>query len=1015
MDPSATKEEVGAKTPAEAGKDKKNSASKPTGSPTWLTFAKRDFLAGEGTGVDVDTRRGKDKGNLPEKAQQAEITEEVKERYSLFLKDHLNALLRLYNDNRGAFDQIAADQNHAYEKALLDRLTDVSDETNSQRSLNAAKIEDFLKTAEGLMLTTQLLEQQTSYQLFALGLDLSVNPRGNRRVSGVVDRRESLLGIQFRQTPRTETTYRGNDEGAIRRFVDDNLRPFFDEVTQQVNGRYWGSEALTRLRTLGILSSIQLGLGMGAVALERHGVMNPILLVLGIAGVAIPVGLRELLKQGEQLILRQNSQTLQSLQGSKTEKLYLRSLYQINLDDFQANDGAVELVPGRSPQTNIDINLTKKNLLGSILTRWRFYESIGVDPKKLDTLPEQFIFNPECDKTPEQTGTWFEQEILNDYNRRVTPADTPEQRLKKFRAARAGVINRHLERLTSREKTTTTRSYNLEQIGKQISARESSTPVVKEAQKLAQNRKEALEARKAKAQEEQQNYPSTVQAQEQVSNLETELQRIALQLEKEHSITTIKTDSAEKIADLSKTAREKLNGTTTGLKKQLADKQKEKLDVMQKLYREARAEFATFAATQLQPNLQKNYSVDKELERIGPSIDKYLTNLFDFQIQDLTQQITSLENLSTELRTLEPKYSEAKQTLLKAEQDLVEKTPKRLDACQSSFNELTGVSTVNGGTVITNNDLLTKSVEEVYRIITITNPVYNYSLLTEESRDALREKILQAKAEAVFRDELAWSKGKPSEHIAFIKVITINGGSLITPNQLLTWPKTRLLSIVASLPSQDSHIPGPLQPIISSTELDLAINEAKRRQRIITQIYQAEEIRQIDEQIALAEKAMKVDFAAELRVLKATETAMKRQGVIFNSVAEICRQPALYCSVEKTNGTGVEGFTDSEKAADCEQGYVAFLNLLFGYQSERVERDSKFSDLMQVLPPQELANWLNAEFNLVTGNNAVTLNSVLTSLSTRLQGGRRKIYPIDLQQGLSRIVERLNRRTESYS
>jgi len=976
-------DQLGQKKQSETGANHKSKSSSSISKPKiWGSFQRTDFRAVEGTGAQI-SREGRD---LKTEARgEVQVSEQLHQRYHQFLKDHLVGLQRIYKTNRSLYDQMNRSQTHSYETKLLQMVCDRDEygefkvDTEGNLLFSEERINSILANPEGWELTTMLLEQQTSYQLFALGVNAAIDPRGNRNL--LLNNENIDLGI---------------DSGVLREFYHRYLADYLEEDLPSAGGRQPG--LLNRIHTprWRALTGILIGSGLGGI-------------IGGLPGAAVVPGLtalREVLKRGVGMDLHRCAEVLDSIKGNNNnrdtlETKYLRELYQIDINDFTTQNGAVELV-NRSAQTTFNSQEARTQILGNIYSRLLFYESIGVPAEQLDALPEQFLYRY-LEGDSEQTATHMQRDILEEFRPNqggIQPNDIAGN-LKRFRKARVKVLTGRIEAIIQRETNKLNYQGSLTDLQTMINARENST-MVTAAKKEAQRRKDELTRQKEQLPKLESHETYTNKRQQLDEMLESASTRA------EYPITP---NQGETFAQAITRQINQINtqlrvanfpqGQVGGLEDQLDNlNQTFNVNLLQQIngFMQGLQNIQLPRGTKLPEGF-----IDQAVQLIT----NQLTAANRAQVERLTQQIEHLKQQREELTQLGKQYQTAQTELQQAERSIIEAAPKNLVTLIGAYDMIINQLQNVPGTI----DLATlqnASIDQL--IIAVSSPNSPYLPLIPanilQNPSELRQYLLQAKTEAAAQAVEAYDVSPAQQLADYQAFLVANPNGQLNLDTLLTMSNAQIDQILRNPQN-------PYQALLgqrTAREVRESLqSEARKRLRIRSRILIEAQVDDIDAQITVQDRIIDQNFTEQIQILSKTKKMAQRQGEIFYSVNDIFARPTEILS-STVIGNQDQTYTVSERGANIPRGYVELINIFFGYQREVDKRDADFAEIMRILPPDRLATLLNQHCHLNLEQNPITINNVLDSLRNRIhrvQRGQPRLSRINLQQGFAAIINQL--------
>ena len=370
---------------------------------TWTTRERSRYISDTDTNVRKKEKR-QPQGNRVEhdnKRENVVFSESLHKQYSDFVVKMVRGMCKKMNANDPNIMKILQNPKFAVEMQLLGQL-EIQTKTQSGRvfhDVNKNKVEMFLKTDEGMILATMLMEKQIRMEMFSLGMTLALMPPGDRK---------NLL------SPTTIAT--GVDEGPLHSWWSNSFWPWLNFDVSSAGGRPGADLSMSR----GSVIVSDLLLGAGAVVLSMTGA--PALEVgaaVGVAALAPPVEiLMTMMRPGVHFDMSHCVEAFDAVANDPAEKDFLATVYGINLNDFQVNRArtAIKLSNRYPRMTGQSVEKRRDSVLSKLHTRQEFYKALGVDDKLLDAIPEQSIYRWK-DGQFEQTGTDWDQEIKEEYGK----------------------------------------------------------------------------------------------------------------------------------------------------------------------------------------------------------------------------------------------------------------------------------------------------------------------------------------------------------------------------------------------------------------------------------------------------------------------------------------------------------------------------------------------------------------------------------------------------------------------
>jgi len=987
------------------------------------------------------------------------ITKELHARYSQFLKVHVQ---KLY-ENPGLLTVLQKSPDHSYQyklavalartdekgKPVMRKFTNpITGQEIERMDLDEDKLKRFFDSntelgKQGWAITTQLLEHETSYQLLAEDLSAVINPRGTRELKA----HGANLDMGRGSGPWAESY-----ERAI-----DWLRGGLPEAD------------------------------------GRHGKI-PRVLALAPAVALLPYTIwHELTKRGIRIkfqegILKDSSRGL----GMFGERADLKAaLKDVGTRHYNEVDYAyLKVFHGidlRNPENNTVASNSerRKNLIGNIQTRYMFLESIGVPKEQIEALPEQRFFQH---SSPEQTATYWDIAVNVEYQRLLAHALTINNfnvdetaRVRLYRKARVAILSNEISALIDnrdratketadkakkdatrekRENRAKERARKIEEeriatvngLAGQITARESATPVIKESQRLATERKTALEEKRNKVSEragkvQTDELAPKVQAREQAekefSRIQTRLKVLYAQAGiPQEDIDEIPTDPIlsidkhhecldralspdglpSKILDLDDWEDGQLSSA-----KEIAEKDanNKRQDALTKYQEEANDPGATdedkkglrilYNQTLEDIRSTRNAEIKRSEEQISKRRDAQKLAL-EKTIQELEAATNKLEAARTAIET-------ARSEEARARREQSREIPNELSLNQRAFERLNPDQ--DGQLSIEN--YRDWSVEDIFKFMTnpANQPPYNFVPTTYEEQLALKEEIIRAKAD--IQTEFMLSNEHPEitdeqtgNYLVVIRASdydfdgrvmqvrnrivdpVTNTDRTITQEDLLKLSKEQLFAKLKTYPASEigAYDDDELRVMVND-----AVNLAALRLRMAEMVYPQLAVDFYDAEIAVQDRLINVDFKAEKNQLEVTKQIAEKQGQIFADSNKIVKERAKY--TDQTPITAADTtYREAERALGAPKGYYELLQLLTNYQDNVSERERLFVQISGVLPPAKIAGLLNQELVAFAPMGvAVNINTVLSHLNNLL--GLGIIGKPEVQQITSRIINQL--------
>ncbi len=147
-----------------------------------VTLKRNDFIKEIDTGLIINDKN-KEVGR---KNEHVTFSEDLRQQYSTFLDNYVRNLIEIQNKDRTFLET----KSRIQDKLMLNLLSSeekdpqgraiTTQEGWSLRKVDEAKIQQFLETQQGWTLANMALEQYTSMMMFALSLEASIVPEGDR-------------------------------------------------------------------------------------------------------------------------------------------------------------------------------------------------------------------------------------------------------------------------------------------------------------------------------------------------------------------------------------------------------------------------------------------------------------------------------------------------------------------------------------------------------------------------------------------------------------------------------------------------------------------------------------------------------------------------------------------------------------------------------------------------------------------------------------------------------------------
>jgi len=917
-----------------------------TGEPTGQsrTFNRNEFIVSESTGREVDRRGNKGKEIGQEKVA---LSAELSTQYENFLSSHVVNLLKLPNP------QILDNPSHSYEKRLIQML--VTDGRPDQE-----KIKSFLNQPEGWMIATQIIERQTALKMFALGLNASINPDGNRD-----------MDIDHPQTIRY-----GIDQGALNRFIHDRVVPFLTHRYGEVDGRRGPLSRLRRWHLLlgtGASTIVAGGVGGGVGALlggTEGALAGELIASSGVAGLeAAGYGLAHILRNGLTLDLRQCADTLNYFQGQnpqqRAEAAYLKSVLGIDVGDYVVNGGQVQRRTGaRVAVESVNPRQTQEELLQGLFVREEFYRQLGVPREMMDALPEQHLYHQVAltGNQSEQTGARWQKRVLELFNPNgvgIAPNDIPGN-LRRYNEARVKVINEMVEEMAIRLIDGKQSTQTISSIDQKISDRgESGAERARRTKSMSEN-KTRLEREKQGFAGRKANIDSYEQARRETGMAAEEYDRY--QREVNGANPDINLERQRLLNELNNSA---------GNPNSVASRR----TALQNNKNASRVAAIAQAVAEIQARLPAGANINSVSQDERKAIERSYVEAAMIQYQAEDQAINDLkstiEGQLAQVDNIIAKQRQVEAALRQKGDTIIAEATENLATVENNFNALTSLP--GGAPALTDMELRSLTIDQLLaRVNALSGANAGYGWSADQNNNPTNRAILiDAISEAKARYEEQFDTAKPARDADYNAVIALVLTPPITADQLRTLPRTRLAALTAPLG-------------ITPAQLDNAIAEARNRMILRHNGVINTAVDSYDQMIKSEEAAISaVNFDRETEDLRMIRDVMVRQGKIFEFSFEVAANAGRY-----TDRTAIDpndqNYSNSEKTHNGNPlpvGYWQLMNAVFDYQG-RTDRAEYAGKILRILPPDEL----NRRISVLLGRNQpyADLNTALTRLRTRL-------------------------------
>lgn len=977
---------------------------------------KNDFLVREGTGRE----NIHDPSNRVEPGQirsEQTFPESLKSEYKTFLNDYVKNLAKLNRpdpENRGQtlLQTVLSRAEHVHDKKILMHLTDkLFNEQGHIEDIqvNEAKLEQFLESQNGMVITTMLLEYQTQMELFALGYQASLRPAGQR---------QDMLAPSNTRT--------GHNQGRLNRIYHDQIVPLWQHWVP-ITGA-----AATGAAVGGIAGAVAVG-GIGATA----------------GGVAVGVGAAEAAGYGVYraiesfqadgiwLDITQCRAAWENINGNPAETAYAKAVLGIDARDINAVGGNLMRNPLRVAET-LNVEAVERQIRGKLETRRQFYLSLSEHEDedmsdRLDALPIQYLTNW-VNGQQEQTGTRIQQQLQeyfrpNDggirdiYGNNYTDIgfnfgniDT-RGNIGRFMAAQRKMILDIFEKDLRIERARNRKDNSLDVLEEKKKAREGEGRVIKARKATAEAEKTALDKDKTALVAEQQkitNYQVKNEALQQARETLRDTLDSLIVVGGPASFNT-PADAIAEINDVLTNPAKTIRVGGVPIKspeQQKTDAQNEYTTENTRITDPAKIPVApTPLVIPPPPSAKDQNTYNKSLEVYTKSRQAYDAEVDKATAANKKTLADKLEKIKEDERilgTLIADITKQQKAIDKQISDLGEAANETQQvnaltgAMESQHTEITGWGVAG----LTSAELLNQPVDELLRRINAAHPAHGWP---EAENAQNRMRVIHAKLEARVQQLLNADATRTPAHPVDFATVT---GMAITENQLRTFDRNQIMERInaahaatgAGWPAGENANPARIQIV------ENALSEAQKRLQ-----YRAgainERITGTDTLIAQQDEAIKkIDLKAEIAQLDAAVDLLKRQSTILNGeTEEVVANVNEYTEVNPIPAADIT-YTPEEKRAGHPQGYYEIMNVLFAYK-DKEDREGYFKTIQRVLPPDKLADVLNRSLQLgltappvvvPPAPGSTTIQNVLTQIRTRITG--HTLTELELGNGFIQVI-----------
>lgn len=937
----------------------------PKDDPIVLKFRKSEIMNRQDTYENLDKYRRNQTVTKGLESREAGISESLMTSYTEFLNDHVRHLIELRRRNPALLNT----PQHEYDKRLLEALA-------VDGQVVESKVKEFLSKPEGMMIANTVLEHKTAILLFGLTLHAASVPRGDRvgAVRGMNDQPyfgrpprtigggtipgippinlgpihtpgtppitlptvTVVPGAPPGNAPGRDNVYTGDDAGFARR-VQQNIYNFLATGSVHVAGRPLdrGQERRLNWITRGALIGANVA---GASLAASLGIITgdfalPAAIMGNVVGYQV---LSRLNRYGLSTELQQCGAVFDAIKNNPVEAEYVREMAQIYVDDFQhTGNNRFNRVDRRTIDPQTIASELKKNLD----TRKKFFVSMGFPEKNIDALPEQFIY--QGDDFPEQLRSKINMEVYQRY-RDIMPIGPSriEDRITVFHAARQQVMVEYLESFTSGKAV-----FNRElqaaagAIDAKIAARTGDGEAIKAQKDRLNNTKKAVDEDKTTVDETKTGA---------YTPYETKLKEIRdLQRQYDEAFTAVPgANAAAKVAYLTDQL------SNFGVAGTFAQRYRD--------YNTRYAAALTLARSRI--TLGPRASAD-EVRAADAKAREEADTLFEVEAARLNQererlinQYKALSDTPNQLSELQRQFSEATEVVRNVAENIV--------ALQTEYATLTGWG-------LTNVQLETETVEQLLARINAMAPPAGWPAAdnNRDNRNRVLNAMLHARAEAAANRDPNRAARLP------------NFATLTNPAQLnISEHQLRIMSVDQLVAEVGTRWNVAWGTAPTAAEIRRAKDEAMQRFEVRNEAHTRLSTAINRESERIGRQIENPAVGPELQRLQVVKDAMDRQGAVFANAADVIERIADF----NMNPITADRYTAAEVALAQPRGYYELMNILFNYQN-RGDREAYFRKISTALPPQQLANVLDA--SLLGLVPPFTINDVLTEMQFDVAAG----------------------------
>lgn len=967
---------IGVTAPKQTKAPKDSSA--PAAEPPRVVhqFRRNIFRNETGTGVNVHKETAKIEPGI--KTEFVSMDERITQEYRNFLSNYTQNLIEIVRSGNAAVLRTPEHQKDRRMLELLGKTTSAAD-FNSITEVDSSKIDKFLSSPQGWIIATQIMEEQASLELFALGLDSAVLPPGARD-----------------DMPETVTVNLGVDEGVLRKGLDkigDFLRKRVDITGDRPNP----SGALAGMRRWGAAGWLSFGTVTGALIGNATG--GPLGGAIGGLSPVATTAFVRALRSGVQLNVRQCADILGAIQARPEEVEYIRHMTQIDIRNFVINgNNQIERAPLQ--RGVLDAAEARQEVVRKLYTRMEFYTKIGVPLNKLDAIPEQFLYRfvgREDDFQPEQTETrWAERAerafqdlggvVDNGGNGPGDPGFDPnnlnyEENYRRYMQSRRDVMTGMITEYIDWERSKSSSLQDaISTIGAKAGERKTGGKLTKERIDAINKEKDNYQKDKTYLDGKKNNFDS-------YKNIISELDRARELLGNLLGTLAIGGGGVFPDAQAAIIALRSLS-TTAGVSVVIDGQTLTSI-----FSRESAARTALETSNSGIAGTPRNVGETDILytRRLNVMYDRvkaeYEAKLKEFQpdIEKINQTIAELQRLQGEIKTKQASMEEASPSIVSVTRDF--------ENIESDFNALIA------GAGITEARLRTENIDQLMRRINARARGLRWPE-NENGYEEHRQTVLNAMVEARAREIDALDPA----HAGRIADFGALKGWGLTENQLRTLTVNEIHSLINKINTADPTKGwGAADNAVNADRITRAAAEAKLRLSSRTQSLDEKSKASEDLRKRSERRASGVEFPQEVNRLETTLDLLRRQPEIFSESGRVEEDIDRFTNVTVVTAAETT-YTQAERDAGLATGYYELMNFLFAYQG-RADRQEYFRKIQDLLPPQKFAEIMNDTLGILVSPPPVAVDAFLTALNAQVAAG--VMETMNIRQGFRDVLNRL--------